>query len=123
MRRLLALGLYALLSLVARGARGGGFEQPANGTEALGRGGAFVAKADDGTALEYNIAGLAMQRGTRLTLDGNLIFHDLAFTRAGVYPGDPTDPRTPYAGQPYETTHDRERLFFAPFLGLSTDLG
>jgi hypothetical protein len=49
-----------------------GFEIPDNGTEALGRGGAFTAKADDGTALEYNVAGLAQQRGTRLLLDANL---------------------------------------------------
>jgi long-chain fatty acid transport protein len=118
----LLLLLLAAALLPAR-AFAGGFEFPDNGTEALGRGGAFVAKADDGTALEYNIAGFARQPGTRLTLDANLVFHDLAFTRAGVYPGDPNDPRTPYAGMPYPTIHDGNSLFFAPFLAVSTDLG
>ena len=104
-------------------AHAGGYEVPDNGTEALGRGGAFVAKADDGTALQYNIAGLARQRGTRITLDLNLIYNDIAFTRAGVYPGDPSDMRTPFAGQPYPTVHNSDNLFPAPFLGVSTDFG
>ncbi len=111
------------LFLPARSAFAGGFEVPDNGTEALGRGGAFVAKADDGTAIEYNIAGFARQRGTRLTIDANLIFHDTAFTRSGFYPGDPSDSRTPYAGQPYPTVHDQSNLFPAPMGVVSTDLG
>ena len=43
-------------------ARAGGFELPGNDAEALARGGAFTAKADDGAALDYNVAGLARQR-------------------------------------------------------------
>ena len=50
----------------------GGFEFPDNGTEALGRGGAFTAKADSPLAIEYNIGGLAKQRGTKLLFDSNL---------------------------------------------------
>ncbi|MSP62821.1 MAG: hypothetical protein EXR72_21310 [Myxococcales bacterium] len=124
MRRLLLLGgALAVLLTDGRDARAGGFETPDNGTEALGRGGAFVAKADDGTALQYNIAGLARQRGTRLTLDANVIFHDFTFARAGTYSGDPSDPRTPYAGQKYPTIHDQDKIFVAPYLGISTDLG
>ncbi len=42
--------LVALLA-AARAVYAGGLEFPDNGTEALGRGGAFTAKADDGTAL------------------------------------------------------------------------
>ena len=117
-----AAGLLTLTLATSR-ARAGGFETPDNGTEALGRGGAFVAKADDGTAIEYNIAGLARQRGTRITLDGNFVLSDIAFTRAGSYPGNPGDTRTPYAGQRYATTHDKEGVFVAPFLAVSSDLG
>ncbi|HEX4461131.1 MAG TPA: hypothetical protein VIA18_24290, partial [Polyangia bacterium] len=40
----------------------GGFELPDNDAEALARGAAFTAKADDGMAIEYNVAGLARQR-------------------------------------------------------------
>lgn len=110
----------AWLMGIAGTAHAGGFGYPDNGTEALGRGGAFVAKADDGTALYYNLAGLARQRGTRITIDANLILHDMAFTRAGMYPGD-ADPK--YAGLAYPTIHDGESLFLAPFLGVSTQFG
>ena len=42
------------------------------GAEALGRGGAFTAKADSPLALEYNVAGLAQLGGTQVLLDGQL---------------------------------------------------
>src|SRR5262249_16621021 len=64
----------------------GGEEFPDNGAQALSRGGAFTAKADDLTALQYNVAGLAKVRGTRLLLSVNLVNADASFTRAGSYP-------------------------------------
>src|SRR4051812_19706638 len=78
----------------------GGLELPDNGTEALGRGGAFTAKADDATAMQYNVAGLARQRGTRLLFDGNLLLSTLDFQRSGNYP-DAVTPATPWGGQPF----------------------
>jgi long-chain fatty acid transport protein len=122
-RPFVALAFALACALPARRAAAGGFETPDNGTEALGRGGAFVAKADDGTAIEYNIAGLARQEGIRLTADLNLVSHDIAFTRSGTYPGDPTDMRTPYAGQRFPTMHDTAGIFPAPFLAISANLG
>ena len=112
----IALGLASL----PHAAHTGGFEIPDNGTEALGRGGAFVAKADDGTALQYNIAGLARQRGTRITLNGNFFFHGTEFTRAGAYP---TDPGSPYGGQAYPTVRDSNRIGALPFIAVTTDFG
>jgi long-chain fatty acid transport protein len=100
----------------------GGLEIPDNGTEALARGGAFTAKADDATALQYNVAGLARQRGTRLLFDGNLVFSTLDFTRAGSYPDAPSA-ATPWGGQAFPTVHNTGGAFFAPFVGLSTDFG
>lgn len=44
----------------------------APGAEALGRGGAFAAKADSPLALEYNVAGLAQLRGTQVLIDTSL---------------------------------------------------
>src|ERR1700757_3833401 len=90
------------LVAAARAVYAGGLEIPDNGTEALGRGGAFTAKADDATALEYNIAGLARQRGTRVLLDGNIILSTLDFTRSGPYPDAPSA-ATPWGGQPFPT--------------------
>jgi long-chain fatty acid transport protein len=100
----------------------GGFEIPANGTEALSRGGAFTAKADDASALEHNIAGLARQRGTRLMLSGNVVLKDYEFTRTGVYP-DAMTKDTPWGGTPYPTVRNNGPPFFGPFLGISTDFG
>jgi hypothetical protein len=119
-RRLLAI--LVVLSFEAR-ARAGGFEIPANGTEAIGRGGAFTAKADDGTALEYNLAGLARQRGTRLLLDANLWLSDYSFQRAGRYPDDPGNSYTPWGGTAFPKVGDQGGPFLEPFVAASTDFG
>jgi long-chain fatty acid transport protein len=104
-------------------ATAGGLEFPGNGTEALARGGAFTAKADDATAFDYNVAGFARQRGTRLLIDLNLVFHRFEFQRSGVYPDDPTNPATPWGGKPFPKVQDTGGAFAAPFFGLSTDFG
>src|SRR5262249_48422624 len=97
--------IVATLLATARVVYAGGLELPDNGTEALGRGGAFTAKADDATALQYNVAGLARQRGTRVLLDGNLLLSTLDFQRSGVYP-DSQSGATPWGGQPFPTVHN-----------------
>ena len=100
----------------------GGFEYPDNGTEALGRGATFTAKADSPLALEYNIAGLARQRGTNLLVDLNVPFNTYDFTRDGVYPSGPSSsPQPAYVGQRYPTVHNGGSLYAAPFIGLTTD--
>lgn len=118
MKRIL---LMSMLLAAPRAALAGGFEFAGNGTQALGRGAAFAAKADDPTAMDYNVAGLARQRGTQLLIDSNLSFHTYEFTRAGTYPGDPTDPATPFAGQAYPRISNQAAPFLAPFLGVTTD--
>ena len=115
--------VFVACILVAPDARAGGLEIPDNGTEALGRGAAFTAKADDGTALEYNVAGFAQQRGTRLLLDTNVWFSQYSFQRAGVYPDDPTNPLTPWGGTAFPKVTNQGGAFLAPFLALSTDFG
>jgi long-subunit fatty acid transport protein len=114
--------VIAALVAVTRVVYAGGLEIPDNGTEALGRGGAFTAKADDATALQYNVAGLARQRGTRLLADGNVILSTLNFQRSGVYPDAPSA-ATPWGGQPFPTVRNTGGPFFAPFIGLSSDFG
>ncbi len=113
-RRPLFLPLALLLpSLLPRAGHAGGFEFGANGTEALGRGGAFTAKADSPLALEYNVAGLGQMRGTRMLFDSNLIFSNYTFARAG---GD--------AMGPYQGVSDHaSQPFYAPWFGLTTDFG
>lgn len=55
-------------------------ELPDNGSEQMGRGGAWVARASDSLATFYNPAGLAGQ-ASRVTLQANLVLHDTCFSR------------------------------------------
>lgn len=104
-------------------ARAGGLEYPDNGSESMGRGATFTAKADDGSALMYNVAGFARQRGMRLTLGTNVAFHSATFQRAGTYPDDPNDPFTPWGGKPFPLVKNKSALMPIPHLVLSHDLG
>jgi len=90
----------------------GGFEFPTNGTQALGRGGAFTAKADDLVALEYNPAGLLHIPGTTLYVGNNVYDYQMEFTRIDA------------AGkESLAITNDAGQFSFAPFIGISTDAG
>ncbi len=100
----------------------GGFEYPGAGSEALGRGAAFTAKADDATAFDYNVAGFARQRGTRLLFDSNLIFNSYSFQRTGTYPDVPSA-SVPYGGQPFPSVHNSAGPGYVPTVGVSTDFG
>jgi long-chain fatty acid transport protein len=117
------IGLLVALSAIPSGVRAGGLEFPGNGTEALGRGAAFTAKADDATAVEYNVAGLARQRGTRLLVDANLILSSYSFQRAGAYPDDPANPATPWGGRAFPRVDNAGGPFVAPLGAISTDFG
>ncbi len=122
-RHLVTLVVTVFAAVAPSRAFAGGFEIPDNGTEALGRGGAFTAKADDGTALQYNIAGFARQRGTRLLVNTNLWFSDYSFQRAGTYPDDPASSYTPWGGARFPKVRDDGGVFVEPFVAASTDFG
>lgn len=121
MKEIARVGVALAIALLSPSARAGGFEIPDNGTEALGRGGAFVAKADDPTAIQYNPAGLAQQRGTRVLLDGHVMFSSYSFQRYGVFPDSPSNPKTPWGGHPYPAVQDTGGPFFAPFIAVTSD--
>ena len=109
------------IACASSAAKAGGFEIPDTGAQSLGRGAAFVAKADDGTAIYYNPAGLARQRGTRLYGGGNLYLHAFEFQRSGSFPDDPNDPATPWGQRPFPAVTNSAGPFFTPFLAASTD--
>lgn len=115
----------ALVGLtIARTALAGGIdEMPDHGAQAMGRGAAFTAKADDATALHYNVAGLARQRGTKLQLSVNTHFNSFSFQRSGTYADDPNDPLTPWGGRPYALVEDKNRAFTLPMIVATTDFG
>lgn len=63
-------------------AHAAGIEVGVNGSRATSRGGAFVVRADDATALDHNPGGLSRLHGTHLTLSHNSVNARLRFTRA-----------------------------------------
>src|SRR5262245_28456759 len=103
-----ALGVACALSATTseRDARaGGGFEVPEIGTEAMGRGGAWTARADTPLAAILNPAGLAGQK-TGFAVDMNLVWQKYCFQRFGNYDNNVTTANTTfqgsaYGGQPY----------------------
>ena len=84
MKRVVALILF----LAPAVARAGGFELNEHGAAATGMVGAFTAKADDPSAIFFNPAGLATQRGLQLYL-GSTIYASQA-TASGMA-GGPRD--------------------------------
>jgi hypothetical protein len=83
--RSFALLTFASLLFAPALAQAGGFEYLAAGTRSLGRGGAFIARADDPMALGYNPAALAFLPGYQLMLGSNLAFYDACVDRTGGY--------------------------------------
>jgi len=116
------------------GAQAGGTTIPGYGAGAQGRAGAFVAKANDPSAIFHNPAGLSKLTGTTLLLSLNLVNFQQAFTRQGSYEAC-TDAKCPmgglpYSGQPYARVenqgHGRVHLgdfAIVPLLAVSSDLG
>lgn len=122
--RLVAAILAASLLVYPAVATAGGFDElPDQGAQAMGRGATFTAKADDATAIYYNVAGLARQRGTKLLISANLDFNSMSFQRTGTYADDPQDPLTPWGGRPYPLVTDANKSFTLPMLAVTSDFG
>jgi long-subunit fatty acid transport protein len=123
-----AAGFLAMAT--AHGARAGGLFVPGYGSQAQPRAGAFVAKADDPSALYYNPAGLAKQKGTAIHLGFNFIAFNQTYQRAGAYEVPDEGEPPPWAGDPYpEVSNEASpaigvgRFQGIPLFGVATDLG
>lgn len=98
-------------------ASAGGVYVGESGSQAMERAGAFVAKADDPTALSINPAGLAKARGFELYLGGNFLRYGLTFQRAGVYPEQGSREVQPeYVGEPYPEVENSATFQAVPYL-------
>lgn len=93
----------ATVVLVANRASAGGIEYTGAGAQAMGRGGAVTAKANDPMVLLYNPAGLAELRGSQIQINANLALMNACYEPYGYYgwgaygggkPAQLTDPNT-----------------------------
>lgn len=81
--RLVLVAAIIGVALVPGPATAGGFEYGPQGLHAVGRGGAFVVKADDPSAIYWNPGKLALLRGTRLIYNHNFTDGSTSFDRDG----------------------------------------
>jgi long-chain fatty acid transport protein len=65
-----------------------GFRNPDQDARATGQGEAFVAQADDGSAIYYNPAGMTQVQGTQGSMGGYLNFRDVRFSGANNGPNE-----------------------------------
>jgi long-chain fatty acid transport protein len=102
----------------------GGYYTGALGARAAGRGGAFVARADDPTAISENPAGLAELRGWHLEIGNQFSYNNYAYTRATTQDwGNPNpDGTAPYVSFA-RVTNGTPAQAADPFIGLTTDFG
>jgi long-chain fatty acid transport protein len=83
--------LAGAATLAAPALADGGYYGGAQGARASGRSGAFVARADDPTAIVYNPAGLAGINGTLFMVGNRFSYNGYAYKRADTLNwGDPT---------------------------------
>lgn len=95
-----AVGCLAISAATEREARATGFDIPELGTEAMGRGGAWTARADTPLAAVLNPAGLAGQK-SGATVDLNLVWQKYCFQRFGNYDVNADTGNTAFAGSSY----------------------
>jgi long-subunit fatty acid transport protein len=81
---MLRLAFITVILLVSATALAGGYEYPDQGAAAVGRAGAFGAKANDLSALLYNPAGLANLKGFQFFYSHNLVNLEQSFRRAPI---------------------------------------
>ncbi len=122
MRSLFALSVFGTLVGLATPALAGGYFYGPNGAQASGRGGAFVAKADDISAVIINPAGLAHGHGTLLQLGNRFSYNALSYKRAPTLDWGSSDAVPPYVEF---ATVDNEKPWqvLDPLLGVATDFG
>ena len=83
--KILAGALLVCSWFAASSAHAGGLEYTGQGAQALGRGGAVAARADDPMVLAHNPAGLAELRGSQFLINLNVALFDACYTGSGYY--------------------------------------
>ncbi len=109
---------------MVRVAYGGGQFVGDNGSAGMQRAGAFVAKADDATAMYYNPAGLANVHRQQLFIGLNIVHMAQRFQRAGSYQEQPVfpEPQPGYVDQSFERV-EHAGTQPIPFIALAYPMG
>jgi len=94
-----------VLLAVPAAAEAGGLYVPGIGPTSSSRAGAFVATADDPSAVAINPAGLAKGEGITVLVGVNFLDYSLDFQRRGTYDAS-DDADLPWAGDPYPEQHN-----------------
>ena len=100
----------------------GGYYQGALGARATGRAGAFVARADDLTAVFYNPAGLADLKGTLIQIGDRLSYNGYGYTRTPTLDygkSSSSPPRVSFA----TVFNSKKVQGLEPMLGVASKLG
>jgi len=121
------LAIAAML-MIPTAANAGGIFVPGTGPQAQARAGAFVAKADDPSALYHNPAGFAKLSGWVVYIGSNLVDYSLELKRTGSY--EDTGNGESYIGADYPTVEDESTpdlgiggFQAVPLIAVSTDFG
>jgi len=115
--------LLGAVAIAAPALADGGYYSGALGARAAGRGGAFVARADDVTAVAINPAGLATVDGTIFEVGNQFSYNAYGFTRAPTADyGNVQNGVAPTVV--FDTVHNGTPGQLAdPFIGVASNLG
>jgi long-chain fatty acid transport protein len=103
-------------------AQAGGIQFGEPGTQAMQRAGAFVAKADDPSALWTNPAGLVKTKNISIYVGGSFLHYGITVQRSGTYPVQMMGTPPAYEGDPYpEMSSDALKVI--PSLGVAARFG
>ncbi len=106
------------------GAMASGYYLGDPGARAAGRGGAFTARADDFSAVEFNPAGLARQRGTAVYLGNRFSYALERYTRAPTLDWSDLSAQGAPRYIEFDAAENGEQWqLLNPMLGVTTDFG
>ena len=95
-------------------------DNPSQGQQ---RAGAFVAKADDATALYFNPGALTKIQGNEMTFGLSVVQYLVTFDRVGSYPAQGLNPEPNYVGAEYPTVQQSAGPQFVPLVALAHSWG
>lgn len=121
-RRTRLLVFLGICFAIAQGVRASGFSVHELGSRAPGMAMAFISIADDGSALYYNPAGIAFQKGTRFEMDGFAVYGLFRFIPADV-PRGTIVPEKGFNGSVHPKIQGVANLYFTKELSDKWTLG